>query len=144
VIDPSAGYAYFGTAVNPGIIVKVALGSGNSAPTRVSALTLNSGENQVISGVIDVAGGFAYFATCTSPSVVVKVRLSNFTRVGSVTLNSGENCPISAVIDPAAGFAYFGTNGSPGIVVKVALGSGSSAPTRVAALTVERMMPHRP
>src|SRR5712692_5836874 len=88
--------------------------------TRVGALTLNPGEDNISAAIIDPAAGFAYFATDTSPGVVVKVRLSNFTRVGSLTLNPGEDKVKSSVIDPAAGFAYFATRSSmstPRIIV---------------------------
>src|SRR2546428_349435 len=103
-----------------------------AAFTRVGALTLNTGENDVTSAVLDVARGFAYFATDTTPGIVVKVRLSNFTRVDAVTLNAGEFGLFSAVIDSPAGFAYFGTDRSPGTVVKVRL----SDFTRVDSLTL--------
>lgn len=45
VIDPTAGYAYFGTATIPGNVVKVALGSGNAAPTRVGVAPFNAGRD---------------------------------------------------------------------------------------------------
>jgi hypothetical protein len=100
------------------VVVKVRL----SDFTRVGALTLNSGENNLRSAVIDPAGDYAYFGTLTSPGVVVKVRLSDFTRVAALTLNSGESYLRSAVIDPADGYAYFGTGTEPGIVVQIDLG----------------------
>jgi len=103
-----------------------------NAQTRVGALTLNTGENDLRSAVIDVSGGFAYFGTDTSPGRVVKVRLSDFTRVGALTLNTGENDLWSAVIDVSGGFAYFGTDTDPGRVVKVRLSDFS----RVGALTL--------
>lgn len=100
--------------------------------TRVGALNLNSGENNLVSSVIDTAGGYAYFGTYTSPGIVVKVRLSDFTRVAALTLNAGENLLTSAVLDTAGGYVYFGTGTSPGIVVKVRLSNF----TRVGALTL--------
>jgi hypothetical protein len=127
VIDPAGGYAYFGTATNPGIVVKVNLATF----ARVGALTLNEGEDSLISAVIDPATGFAYFGTSTSPGRVVKVDLADFTHAGALTLNTGENWLRSAAIDPAAGFAYFGTGTFfPGIVVMVDL----ATLTRVGAL----------
>ncbi|MBI1785203.1 PD40 domain-containing protein, partial [Candidatus Sumerlaeota bacterium] len=134
-IDSVAGYAYFGTSTIPGRIIKVAL-NGGGTPTRVGALELNTGEDDLRSAVIDPVGGYAYFGTGTSPGKVVKVALNGAgipTRVGSITLNSGENQLVSAAIDPAAGYAYFGTSTSPGIVVKVTL-NGSGAPSRVGAV----------
>jgi hypothetical protein len=112
----------------PGRVAKVRL----SDFTRVGALTLNAGENDLVSAVIDPTGGFAYFGTNDSPGRVVKVRLSDFTRVGALTLNAGEDTLFSAVIDPTGGFAYFGTFTWPGIVVKVRL----SDFTRVGALAL--------
>jgi len=76
VIDPSAGYAYFGTSTSPGRVVKVALGSGSNPPSRVGAVTLNSGENDLESAVIDQLTGYAYFSTYTRPGRVVRVGLS--------------------------------------------------------------------
>lgn len=70
VIDVANGYAYFGTATGPGIVVKVAL-NGNAAPFRVSALTLNSGEDFLNGAVIDTVHGYAYFGTFTAPGRVV-------------------------------------------------------------------------
>jgi hypothetical protein len=89
--------------------------------TRVGALTLNSGENNVIRAVLDIANDTGYFATQTNPSIIVKVTLSTLTRVGALTLNSGENGVRASAIDTTNGFAYFGTNTSPGIVVKIQL-----------------------
>jgi hypothetical protein len=112
VIDTAAGYAYFGTYAW-GSVVKVSLGSGSSAPTRVGAVTLNAGEDVLHSAVIDPAAGYAYFGTYTSPGIVVKVSLGSGssvpTRVGAVTLDAREAFLVSAVIDTAAGYAYFGT-----------------------------------
>jgi len=90
-----------------------------NAQTRVGALTLKPGENNLSSAVIDATNGFAYFGTVTSPGMVVKVKLADFSRVGALTLNPGEDLLQSAVIDAAKGFAYFGTDTFPGIVVKV-------------------------
>ncbi len=117
VIDPTRGFAYFGTNTSPGLLARIRLSDFSEQGT----LTLNSGEEQLSSGVIDPAGGFAYFGTETSPGIVVKIRLSNFTRVGALTLNVGENMLTSAVIDAAAGYAYFGTYSYPGIVARIRL-----------------------
>ncbi len=82
VIDPSGGYAYFGTATNPALVVKVHLADFADA----GALTLNSGEGPLTSAVIDPSSGFAYFGTGTSPGVVVEIRLSSLTRLGALRL----------------------------------------------------------
>lgn len=143
VIDPGSGFAYLGTATNPGIVVKIALATGPAIPTRIGALVLPAGvgENNLMSAVIDPAAGYAWFGTGSTPAKVVKVALGAGstvpTRVGATPfLSTGENGLSSAVIDTAAGYAYFGTQTSPGIVVKIALGAGSTAPSRVGALTL--------
>lgn len=131
VIDPAAGFAYFGTGANPGFVVKVRL----SDFTRVGALTLWGGEIGLSSAVIDPVAGFAYFGTRNdSQGSVVKIRLSDFTRVGSLQLWPGEFNLGSAVIDTTGGFAYFGTDNwlDRGTVVKVRL----SDFTRVGAITL--------
>lgn len=89
--------------------------------SRVGAITLGAGENQVECGVIDDINGFAYFATNTSPVKVVKIRLSDFTQVGTLNLTSGNLIrPMGAVIDKINGFAYFCTYDS-GKISKVRL-----------------------
>ncbi len=128
VIDPSAGFAYFGTDTKPGVIVKIRL----SDFSRVGALILNPGEDELRSAVIDLAGGFAYFGTYTLPGIVVKIRLANLTRVSALTFNLGEGNLASAVIDASDGFAYLGTDTQPGMVVRVRLSDFS----RVDALTL--------
>src|SRR3989344_637265 len=140
VIDAANGYAYFGTTYTfYGIVIKVALGAGAALPTRIGALSLNSGETSIRSAVIDPANGYAYIGTNTSPSRVVKVALGAGaalpTRIGAVTLNAGENIIYSGAIDAANGYAYFGTLTTPGRLVKISLGSGSDPPTRIAAGT---------
>jgi len=146
VIDPTNGHAYFGTqtflrlGTSPGRVVKVALGPGSDPPTRVGAVTLDTGENELRCAVIDAASGHAYFGTYTYTGHVVKVALGAGsdppTRVGGVTLDAGENYALCAVIDAANGYAYFGTSTTSGRVVKVALGPGSDPPTRVGAVTL--------
>ncbi len=60
---------------------------------RQAALTLESGEDSVVSAVIDAANGYAYFGTNTFPGQVVKVALGAGaappTRVGALTLGVG-------------------------------------------------------
>lgn len=116
-IDPTAGFAYFGTGSSPGSIVKVRL----SDFTEIGSLTLNPGENDVTS-VIDTTSGFLFVGTSNSPGAVVKIRLSDFTRVGRLTLNLGQNNLDSSTID-TAGFGYFVSFNylSPGIILKIRL-----------------------
>jgi len=101
--------------------------------SRVTSITLASGENYLCSAVIDPSGQYAYFGTYTAPGKVVKIRLSDFTRLGTIILNTGEDGLRSAVIDPSGQYAYFGTWTIPGRVVKINLSSF----TRVGALTLQ-------
>lgn len=125
-IDATNGYAYFGMYTSPGIVVKVALGAGSSPPTRVGAVTLAAGEDNLYVAAIDSASGYGYFGTVTFPGIVVKVALgagtSPPTRVGAVTLSPGQNQVAGAVVDATNGYGYFGTSSDPAYVVKVALG----------------------
>jgi len=144
VIDPAAGYVYFGSAGPE--VVKVAVGEGDQLPTRVGAAVLNPGESPS-SAVIDLSKGFAYFGTDSYPATVVKVALGQGSdppvRIGSARFLSDENVARCAVIDPANGYGYFGatTPSGGGKVVKVALGSGSDPPTRVSYVTVPTYYP---
>jgi len=81
VIDPMAGYAYFGTAGYPGKVLKVARGAGGAPPVRIGSVTLEADEGDLRSAVIDPAAGYAYFGstnghayfgTETSPDRVVR------------------------------------------------------------------------
>ena len=128
VIDPVAGFAYFGTNSWPSHIVKVRL----SNFTLAGVLTLNADECASSSAVIDSIAGFAYFGTarCTEDYIppfpvatgkIVKVRLSDLAHMGAIDLSGtvGEGGLISAVIDQAAGFAYFGSSiwfGKSGVI----------------------------
>jgi len=137
VADPGNGYAYFGIDTRPGIVCKIALGTGATPPSSPGSLKLYAGEDYLVSGVIDSENRYAYFV---NPGIVVKVSLGEDDnpprRVGAVTLNAGEHDLVSGVIDPWNGYGYFGTNTTPGIVVKVKLGTGDSPPVRVGALTL--------
>src|SRR5690606_17059406 len=63
VMDAANGYAYMGTASIPARVVKVALGSGTSTPTRVNSLDLPDEDGGINCAAIDTANGYAYFAT---------------------------------------------------------------------------------
>ncbi|MDX2177510.1 MAG: hypothetical protein SF028_13680 [Candidatus Sumerlaeia bacterium] len=141
VIDTANGYAYVGTRVSrPARVVKFALGAGSAPPSRVGAVTLLTGENDLSSEAIDVANGFAYFGTYTTPGIVVKVALGDGsdppTRVGALTLQTGESELVSAVIDIGSGYLYFGTDELAAYLVKVAVGSGSNSPTRIGRVSL--------
>jgi len=128
-IDPTGGFAYFGTDATPGVVVKIRL----SDFTRADSLSLGPHEGSLTSAVIDPGGGFAYFTAGTAPGRLIKLRLSDFTRVGALTGAPGENDFNASVIDPSAGILYVGTFTSPGIVVKVRLSDFS----RVAGLSLD-------
>ncbi len=149
VIDVAAGYAYFGTgsAVNPGAVVKVALGSGDTAPVEVGTATLNIGEQNLGAAVIDPGRGFALFGTNNGSNIqedyIVKISLGAGNappaRVGVLALPLGEyglTCAVNDVNSGPNGTAYFGCNtlGS-GVVVKIDPGAGNAAPTRVTSIT---------
>jgi hypothetical protein len=91
------------------------------ALSRVGSITLNPGDNQLVSAVIDPAAGYAYFGTGNQlAGSIIKIRLSDFTRVTDLNLTSyGEHLFVSAVIDPSHGFAYFGALG--GDLVRIRL-----------------------
>ncbi|MCX7046057.1 MAG: dockerin type I repeat-containing protein [Candidatus Sumerlaeota bacterium] len=141
VIDADNGYAYFGTANMPGLVIKVVLGAGATTPTRIATLALNEDEGPLLCAVIDPAAGYAYFAT--GGGLIIKVALGSGDnspqRVTAIQLNPSEINLGCAVIDPAAGFAYFGgysySNGGDW-VAKVALGSGDNPPARVGAIAL--------
>ena len=107
VIDSLRKYAYFGTETSPGKIVRVRLSDFTMART----LTLNLGQNKIVSGVIDRNNAFAYFGTDTSPGQIVKVNLSTFQSVGVVVLGNQQGHVRPAVIDKEGTYAYFGTYG---------------------------------
>lgn len=96
---------------------KIASTQETSLPRRLSGLTLNTGEDDLLSAITD--GTYGYFGTNTKPGRVVKVRLSDMTRVGSVVLPAGDDVLLSGTTDGRYG--YFGTNTSPGRVAKVDL-----------------------
>ncbi|MCA9414578.1 MAG: hypothetical protein KC944_25420, partial [Candidatus Omnitrophica bacterium] len=124
VIDPSAGYAYFGTFTSPGQVVKVGLPSGANPPVRIGALSLiYLGEEYLGPGVIDPLAGFAYFSSGSNSGQLTKVALGNGvdppTRIRHSSI--GESPFACATIDLSEGYAYLGVNGSPGRVAKVDL-----------------------
>ncbi len=86
VIDPAAGYAYFGMFTYPGRIVKVRL----SDFTRVGALDFAPGENELYAAVIDPAAGYAYFGTFTYPGIAVKIGIGAAPPVTAIKRILGE------------------------------------------------------
>jgi hypothetical protein len=73
IIDSASGFAYFGLHSDPGVVVKVRL----SNFTRAGSITLNSGEDELLSAVFDPSSGFAYFGTSGFPTEVVKVEVAS-------------------------------------------------------------------
>jgi hypothetical protein len=107
VIDEAAGFAYFGTDTEPGLVLKVRLAD----LSLVDWLFFNPGEGPIRTAVIDTVNGLAYFGLNGVPKVV-KVSLTDFREVASITLHGLVRGVQSSVIDPEGGFAYFsdGTN----------------------------------
>ena len=139
VLDIPSGIALFPTFLNlPASVVKVAMNATGMPPTRIGAVSLFSGENQITSAVLDSTTGTALLGTDTSPGIVVKVAFgaaaSPPTRVGAVILNSGENVLYAAGIDASNGVAVFVTNFSPSVIVKIGVGAAASPPTRISAI----------
>jgi len=122
-------YAYFGTYTKPGQIIKVDL----SSFSRIDALTLPSGEDELSTVVLDASGAthYAYFGCNTYPGKVVKVNLSTFSRVDALDLNTDEEMIYSSAIDTSNGFAYFGTFQQPAKVAKIDLSTFTEAATTV-------------
>jgi len=138
--DTAAGYAYFGTDTSPGIVVKVALGTGATPPSQVAYLTLNTNEDKLSSVLIDTVNGYAYFGTYTAPGRVVKVALGTGptapARIGAAVLLSGEDNLTCATGNAASGYVLFGTYTTPGRVVKVATPTTAAPPTRAGGVTL--------
>lgn len=113
--------------------------------TRVAALTLNSGEDRIVSSSYDSATGYAYFLTqpVSGPAILVKVDVTTTppTRIGALTLNSGETSSVSMAlaIDTTNKKGYisiFTTSPTVSLLVKVSLGTGTNPPTRDNALSI--------
>jgi hypothetical protein len=145
-IDPLNGYAYYaGTHYNAQFvitsedIVKVALGAGNAAPTRIGAIAIPA--HSYTSMLLDSSAGYATLSDdVTVPaSDVIKVTLGAGnalpTVVGQIQLRVGSNPPVppaqanepqagevyvrSGGYDPGTGEDYFGTDSYPAQVIKV-------------------------
>ena len=103
---PHDGFAWAGPAIH----------ATASAPfERVGAVSLEAGEDQLVSAVIDPAGEFAYLGTTAG---VVKVDVRRLERVGALAAPSAR----AGVMDPAGEHAYFGLPWwVPGKVVKIDL-----------------------
>ena len=114
ILDSGAGYAYFGTAATPALVVKVRL----SDFTTVANLTLGAGANAAGSAsaaILDPIHEIAYFGTLNGQ--IAKVNLSTFAY--DTLVQPGLGGISSAAIDPGSGFGYFGT--STGNILKMRL-----------------------
>ena len=128
VFDEDNGFAYFGTARQPGRVLKLEVARGKGLPPppgSTESIPLEPGEDNIRTAVIDSGRGFAYFGTGTEPGRVVKIKLGQGhelpTRLTAATLLEGEDNLLASVIDTQNRFAYFGTSGNPARIVRVAL-----------------------
>ncbi len=113
-IDTVHGFAYFGTATDPGMIIKVDLSTFKVVATL--AMTFD----YVSSVLVDSANGFLYVGSITV-GMVTKISLASFTIVGTTPtfdVNRG------AALDSVHGFAYYG--GVGGIVTRMRLSDFTS------------------
>jgi hypothetical protein len=117
----------FAVGVNQIILSNVefptTLACSNPIFTRLDALTLSSGEDQLHNTLYNPADRNIYVVTDTNPTLFVKVNADSFTRTSFVSLvfaSSGE--AHIAVIEPDQGFAYIAVhNGVPQRIQKVRL-----------------------
>ena len=136
--DPTKHYLYIATQNSPGLVVKVAPGATGQLPSRVSSLTLNSGENFPRRVVMDEVNGYLYLSAFGSFPLIIKVAMTPDNnppqRIGTAVLDSVTAYHIgSEVIDVADGAAYLGTydtNSSllPARVFKALLGTENNPP----------------
>ena len=110
VIDPVAGYAYFGTDhTYPGKVHKVRLEAAGTAPSHVGFLALPAG------------------SVTPLPADGTNFLNSPPTLYGAVYLQS-------AVTQLSRGYAYFGTDSQPGQLVRVAVGHAGAVKATKAVL----------
>lgn len=127
MIDPAAGYAYFGVGNS---FLKIALGEGDASPTRIGTLSL-IGDGTHASAVIDPVAGYAYMGMAYSKIVKISLGVGDALpeRVGELAVSI--NPTGGAVIDQPSGFAYFAS--ASGQILKIALGTGNTPPVQVGA-----------
>lgn len=117
------GYLALASHPSPEKLLNIGLGSGNTLSTIInfgssftegeafnylSSLTLQTGEDKIISSSVDIVNGYMYVGTDTSPGQVIKIRLSDFTRVGAITLSIDSLWGMA--IDTTNGFLYVSGN----------------------------------
>lgn len=125
VLDPQAGYAWFGTMDNPGRVVKVDIHPQRSF-ARISTLTLSAGESALFAAARDPQTNYGYFGTNTPPGKVIAVDLGSGSaqpaRLGSVTLKEGEGYLRTALLHPNGSRLWFTCNSVPGNLVRLGVG----------------------
>ncbi len=142
-LDDVNKVALIGTQTNPGIVVKVGLGAAGVAPSRLSALPLNSGENSLTSAVFDSVNGVALFSAAgAGVDSIIKVNPNGSgalvpVRVSSIVLNANETNMTAAVYDPINKVALFSNDagGNSSVVVKIDPGTVAATPLRLGAFT---------
>lgn len=122
-IDPTGGFAYFGTFHNsPTTVFQVRL----SDFSLINKVNLKGGIFASTS-IIDTVNHFLYYGSSGSPGQIFRISIPDLKRVDTLTLRSGENDLESSVADIGRGFAFFGTDTSPGIVTKINLSTFTEA-----------------
>jgi len=129
LVDGKNHFAYFGTAHEPGRILKVDLADKTSnGPAVIGALVLEPEEDNPFYCAMDEQAGYAYFGT-DFPGKLVKVALGTGaeppTRIGSVLLDEHYNVR-AGVVDGDAGYACFNVAQR---LCKVKLGEGNELPS---------------
>jgi len=115
-ISPDGLYAYFATYTSPGVVFKVDL----SAFVAVGNITLNAGENLILSAASSRDGRFVFFATDTNPTRLVRIRTDTFSRDASLTFNSGEASPVNIITSPNDDGIYLVCGATiPGGVIRI-------------------------
>lgn len=89
--------------------------------SKVSKVSLATGDNVVYGMVLDYAGGYLYGVCNTSPGRCFRIRLSDFTHQGTITFNSGENSARGIALDRVNGYLYCTCYVSPTKVVRIRL-----------------------
>lgn len=140
-LDPAAGIGLFTTETTPGRVVKVALGAGDAAPTRVGAVTLAAGENNAQATLIDAASGYAWIGTRTDPGRVAKLSVGAPNaapqRIGGLVLEPGESGLESGGIDAEAGILYMSCGSFPARFVTIDGGDGADPPQRLNGIALD-------
>ncbi len=129
-LDTANDRGYFVTSTVPSKVIKVQL----STFTRLSTLTLSSGDNYVAGSVI--YNGYLYLVARTNPGKLLKVNLTSFTEVTSDTLSLGDDLTYATANPIANDNKLYYADGN-NYVFKIDVTSpGSSAPSIDTTLTI--------